>query len=782
MKFLWTNFRSLLAKFRTASLLNIAGLAVALAVAIVVAIQVKWDFTYDRGYENAEKIFTIRRYMHADGRTIGSSTWDWPRKIMAEIPEVENYTLLQLRGNVVMDRPAPDGTFVQQPVWYTLVNGGFLEMLSPEIISGDTTGLFTTPGKAMISRKTAEKVFEGNAAGAVGQALYLHTDATRTPITIAAVYEDFPENRTIKNGLFGYIGENTAGDNFSYDVYYLIDPLLAPTVEEKLNSPEFLGEEILANFAENPDAKMTLRLPALADMHLYRERAGGTKQINTTLSLLAVGILVLVIAWINFINLAMAMAPSRVRSVNIHRILGIGKGNLRTAIAVEGVGLTLIALAAALVGVYYFGTTPMADLFDSSLALEANIPIIAGVAAIALAVAFLVGLYTARYSTSFDVAIALKSSFALSRHSATLRNTLIVIQFTAAMALISIAGMIKIQHDYMMNYGWGFQKENIIYLNAANLDKDNRESFGEELKKNPNITDWTITTTMPMQGHWSWNTREWEGRTINTLTQWGVSHSSLRFFGIGITAGNDFPEVDDGRTRIIFNEEFMRTYDFKPEEVIGKDYYGEVVGVAENVHFYSVHQPLEPMAFVMSGGNYSWGFYLIKITGSDVPGTLAYIENTWKRFTDVEFGYKFLDDELDGLYRRESNMARLIGLFGLVTVIIAMMGVYGLIFFNSRYRTKEIAVRRVNGAEVGEVITMLNRAMFWQLAIAIVLATTIALFVIRNWLSGFAYKAPIPWWLFVVAGVVVAVVSVATVSWQSLRAATANPVNSLRSE
>ncbi len=268
----------------------------------------------------------------------------------------------------------------------------------------------------------------------------------------------------------------------------------------------------------------------------------------------------------------MAMAPARVRSINIHRILGIGPTTLRTGIAFEGVGLTLIALVLAVAGVYYFGTTPMADLFDSSLTLGANIPMIAVVGAVSLAVAFVIGIYMARYSTGFDVAIALKSSFALSGRAGKLRNTLVVVQFTAAMALISIAGMIKIQHDYMINRPWGFQKENILYLNAGQIGADNWESFGEELRQDPRILDWTVATTLPTEGgHWSWNTREWEGKTINTLTQWNVYHNFLRFMGIAVTAGSDFPDVEDGRTRIIFNEEFMRTYGFTPDEVIGKE-------------------------------------------------------------------------------------------------------------------------------------------------------------------------------------------------------------------
>ena len=785
MKFLWTNFRALLRRFRAASLLNIAGLAVALAVAIVVAIQVRWDFTYDRGWENADKIFTIRRYMHADGLTLGSSTWNWPITATKVAPEIEGYTLISRQGSQVFDIAGEDGAPVQHTVLWSKARGGFVQMFQPKIIAGDTTGVFSEPGRALIPRKIAERLFPGPVAGAVGRTLTQHSDGT--PYTVAGVYEDFPANQTIWNAMYSYIAEETTGsstDNYSYDVYYLIEPELAPIVEEKLNGPEFMGEEVLARYEENPDERSTLKLPALADMYLYADRGRGVRQIDTTLSLLAIGILVMLIAWINFVNLSMAMAPARVRSINIHRILGIGPTTLRTGIAFEGVGLTVIALALALAGVYYFGTTPMADLFDSSLTLGANLPMIAVVGAVSLAVAFAIGIYTARYSTGFDVAIALKSSFALSGRAGKLRNILVVVQFTAAMALISIAGMIKIQHDYMMNRPWGFQKENILYLNAGRIGGDNWESFGEELLKDPRILDWTVATTLPTEGgHWSWNTREWEGRTINTLTQWNVYHNFLRFMGIAVTAGSDFPDTEDGRARIIFNEEFMRTYGFTPDEVVGKEYYNEVVGVAEDVHFYSLHTPLEPLAWVMSSAFYpGWGHYLIKITGDDVPGALASIENTWKRFTDTEFYYKFFDDQLDALYRRESNMAGLVGLFGLVTVVIAMMGVYGLIIFNARYRTREIAIRRVNGAEVGEVVMMLNRTMFVQLAVAFVFATAIAVLVVRRWLEGFPYRADVPWWLFAVAGVAVAVISLATVSIRSWKAATSNPVESLKTE
>ncbi len=239
MKFLWTNFRSLLAKFRTASLLNIAGLAVALAVAIVVAIQVKWDFTYDRGYTNAKRIFTYERYQQTDGTAFMTLNMQWPQKMLDEIPEVEAFTLVWSPREMPVDRMEADGSYVQYRINHTPVRADFFKVFTPEIIAGETTGLFTADDKIMISRKTAEKIF--GTANVVGQTLYNHED--KKPVTIAAVYEDFPENQTIKNGIFSYLEYDDREGNYSYNPYFLIDPASADKVEEIINSAAFIGQE-----------------------------------------------------------------------------------------------------------------------------------------------------------------------------------------------------------------------------------------------------------------------------------------------------------------------------------------------------------------------------------------------------------------------------------------------------------------------------------------------------------------------------------------------------------
>jgi putative ABC transport system permease protein len=400
-----------------------------------------------------------------------------------------------------------------------------------------------------------------------------------------------------------------------------------------------------------------------------------------------------------------------------------------------------------------------------------------------LGVAFLVGLYSSRYATSFDVAIALKGSFALSRRGVGLRNTLVVVQFATAIFFICFSAFVWMQYRYMSNYSVGYEKENIVYLPTM-ADSTSRATFAQELLRDPRILD--ITTTQPpgyLGNEWG---NRLEGKEV-AINVWPSEQNTLDFFGVDVVAGDNFSS-GTGTREIIVNREFLRKYGFT-ESIIGKEFNGHrIVGIVEDVNFESLHKPIGPMGFAKTG-------YIndtfIKISGNDVPATLAFIENTWndipaeKRrnyWGALEYELKFLDDQLDALYKRELNTSRLIGILGAMAVAIAVMGVFGLILFNTRYKTREIAIRKVNGASVGGIALMLNRGMLILVGVGFVLAVPLALVFITHWVAGFAYRTPIPWWLFAAAGLLVLVIAVATVSWQSYRAATANPVKALMSE
>jgi putative ABC transport system permease protein len=421
-------------------------------------------------------------------------------------------------------------------------------------------------------------------------------------------------------------------------------------------------------------------------------------------------------------------------------------------------------------------------MFASDLSLRTHIPLLAVSSALILAVAFAVGLYAMRYTTSFDETEALKSSFALGVKGIKLRNVLIVVQFTAAITLICIATFIKRQNNFMLHYDWGMPKENIVFLPLSRLG-DSAESFGQELLRDPRITDYCVTRGLPGRIEMKWG-REFEGKQIN-LTVWSVDNRFFDFFDVDIIAGRKPEHMDSTVTQIIVNEAFLEKYDFD-ESIVGKDFDafgpGRIQAVAKNVNFQSLHEPITPMAFGVLARWQNFRNFMVKLSGNDVRGAIDYMEQIWEKFSREDFEVHFLDESLDKLYEKENNMAKLIALFGLIIVFIAVMGVYGLILFNTKYKTKEIAIRKVNGSSISEIMLMLNRAVLIQLSIAFVIAIPIAFFAVSKWLDGFAYKTEIKWWVFLLSGLPVFLITVLTVSWQSYKTATANPVDAIKTE
>jgi putative ABC transport system permease protein len=500
--------------------------------------------------------------------------------------------------------------------------------------------------------------------------------------------------------------------------------------------------------------------------------------------LFAIGLLTLLIAFVNFVNLSLAMAPSRIRGINIRKILGLDKTTLRLTIAMESVFFTLIALALAFLGVSCLRETTFArELFPTihTSLVEYETPL-AIVSLVILAVSFFIGLYTMRYSTSVDEADSLKGSYATGVKGAGLRNVLIVIQFTAAMVLICLSIFINRQNRFMQNYDWGIPKENIVYLPTAGLGQK-ANAFGEELMRNPQITDYCISRALPGNVQMNWG-RRFEGLQIS-LAVWSVDERFFHFFDVPIVAGRAPDMVDSVYCQLVMNEAFLKKYDFD-ESIVGKDFDafgpGRIVGIAKDVNFESLRSEIRPMAFGVLTKWKNFNYIMVKLEGGNVPETIRFIESTWNKFNKEPFEIHFLDESMDQLYQKEMNMAKLIGLFGLIIVLIAVMGVYGLIVFNTRYKAKEIAIRKVNGSSERQIMVWINRSVLVQLAIAFVISVPIAGYVTTLWLENFAYKIAIEGWVFLLGGLIVLAITLITVSLRSYRSATANPTQALNKE
>jgi putative ABC transport system permease protein len=465
--------------------------------------------------------------------------------------------------------------------------------------------------------------------------------------------------------------------------------------------------------------------------------------------------------------------------MNIRKIMGADAGSLRFLTASEAPCFAMLSFVLGLIIVAWFSKSDFSSFFTADLSPEHNLILLAiiGLAGIVLAIIF--GFYPARKVVSYPPVMALSGSFAQSKQSAALRNALIIIQFTAAIVLICVSGFIKLQHDYMTNQSWGFEKDHVLYLPFINADMS--KTYETEIRQNPAIEGVTLSNSIPGTVNQRW------GATVDnrdvSFAVWLVRPDFLDFFGINVISGRDFITDDEGKMRVVCNEAFMKKFDFEKIEGAKMDSRGfEFVGVVKDVNFESLHTAINPLCIITADMDKNAKEIFIRISSENRRQTLDFLKEKWEKLTDEPFNPIFLDDHINGLYKSENTLARLISVFGLIAVIIAVMGVYGLITFNARYRAREIAIRKVNGSSVSEIMLLLNRGMLAQLAVAYIVAVPLIYVIVSRWLSGFAYKTPIYWWVFAAGGAVVLAVTAATVAWQSGRAARRNPVRALNRE
>ena len=782
MKAIFRNFFYVLKRFKTSSILNIIGLSAAFAVFTVTLIQVNYDLSYDRNFKNADDTnFFSMSYLNGDGGTTMPTTMG--RDIITKFPEVKSYCLVNpiSKSELLVDVLNSKGIRQKFITSITPVTAGFLDVFTPEIVSGSTKNLFDGQGKAMITESTAKKLF--GIENPIGKTIYFHfskhlyNNQKTNSVTVQAVCKDFPENCSIVNGIYTLLPDDEPS-NYNYNGYFIVNKNSYNKLLLELNSEKFFGKENWKEMNKSED-KVIVELTPLNKAHFDFEKG----RLTTTLSLLAIGILTLIIAYINFLNFSISISPARVKGLNIQKIIGASPFKLKLILSSEAALFSLLAFLLALLYVVLLKDTFISDYFSADMSLSANKILLGVIGMVALLFGMLFGSYPARYIVSFQPAVALRGSFAMSAKSVRLRNILITLQFVAAITLIIVAMFIHLQNSFMNHRSWGIQKENIVYLPYGQL-KINMHTFGEELKKDPRILDYTASQFLPGHVGMSWG-RKFEGKQVNAWI-WPVQVNFPEFFGVKIAEGRDFQDADStgNKHAIIFNECFLKIHQLK--NIQGKDFPGfdmslTVTGIAKNINYTSLRDSIRPMGFAILGNQFM-NWFFVKLSGKDVPGAIENIKRTWEKNSDEDFNVKFLDASMDKLYKNENNLAKLISVFGLITILIAIMGVYGLIVFNARYKSKEIALRKVNGASVKEIMLMLNRSVLIQLAIAFVVAVPLSYYIVHRWLEQFAYKTTVYWWIFLLAGLLVFAITLITVSLQSYKAATANPVDAIKNE
>ena len=810
------NFLTLLRRYTTSSVLNIVGMAVAFAAVYLIAVQVKFDLSYNSVIKNSERIYRLE-YPNEAGSGRWEHTWNrqYPDNLVASCPEVE------AAGSIHIDVYASQRE-------YSRKRNATIENLTLEIAGAEREGLEVFPFEwiaggiedfiDVVDNSSASVLVISESAAKrynleVGDGLHLGRGASSNGIrTIVGIYKDFPEPSSLSHldGWYNLSHQATTSENNWTDPYYirLQEGASVEAVEKQMlnfviedNRKSGLSEDDIANIIDRAQPRLT----PIADLYFIEDAQPewyhGSR--TTTYSLIAIAVLILVISFINFVNFFFALIPSRIRAVNNYKIFGAPTAKLRLNFLFETVGLILIALFGAAVIVVLFADTPLKEYISTSVAIDENWSLAGAIALGVILLGVVVSLYPAWYITKFSPAFVIKGDFSASKSGRILRYTLVGVQYTISIVLIICSLFIYRQHQYMLSRDMGFDKENLLTVDvpyecisqfsASGVEQTRRNAFTDKLKENPQIKDVAFGSGIMVSDanlDGNFQTVSDDGSLI-TFTSYPVSYNFLEVMGIDIVDGRNFSPSDEASETgaLIFNKNASKNYGLTTDMSL----YGhmhqqktDIVGICDDFDFLSAQHGVAPFAFVVYGKrvyNFPCHAYIRTVAGADIAKVKDFIVDTVMELEpniDPEkINVKFFDNELEMVYQREDKLSTLVTLFSFLSIVISIIGVFGLVLFETQYRRREIGIRRVHGASVGGILKMFNRKYLYIVAACSAVAIPVSYYIISRWMEQYVYRVEMSWWVYALAVGVVLLITIVTVSLRSWSAANENPTNSI---
>lgn len=761
-------------KYRLSSSLTLLSLVVAFLGVIVLTLYVSYERSFDNFHKNKNDI-----YLMSFDVDMGSSLpVPMEELIRTNVPEIERSVIMREwweNGFYRADQTRKDAVFLSAMT----ASKDFFTLFNFPLLSGDAQTVLSKPNTVVLSETMAKNVF--GTTDVVGKPLL----ASDVELTVSGVMKDMPKNTSFKSDAFVSLIPENMNDwsEWSFSIFYqLKNGVTKSIVENKAAKIDRIAEIITQLNQRTKRDDLKVELIPLSKIH-YGSRGYMFPTMNEkVLNILTILIIVLLVMGIvNFVNFSTSQAPLRAKSLSIQQIMGEEKWRARLQITGEAVVLSLLALGVAfllhrMVFQHLENTFRITGLSFKGRELFYLIFIL-------LAVVFgvIAAFYPSRYITSSPISQAVKGKMFFSGKGKKVRGVLITLQFVFAIALIATSLTIEKQLRFWNNFDIGIDKENVLYMSTGTL-QNSHQAFAEELMKNTDIKNYCYSQFIPGSVGMGWG-RKVDGQEIQ-LMAWPVDDRFIDFFGIEMAEGRAFQKGEADINNFILNEKAVQQFGWeKPLEkkFPGFDFIGDIVGVSKNFNFASLKEEVQPMLFWRTETRKN--NILLKVQGGNIVQTRKYIEETAKKFDpDGTFNVRFLDDFLEKQYSQEERMARFIEFVALWTILLALTGLLGLIIFISRDRIKEIGIRKVNGATVLEVVRMLNKNVLIWLGIAFVVATPLAYYAMSRWLENFAYKTTLSWWVFALSGLMVLLVALVTVSWQSWHAARKNPVEALKYE
>ena len=787
------------------SLLNIIGMAVAFAAFYVIMTQVCWNFSYNKSLKDADRTFVISLpSQYSPGKY---SIWICRPLAEAMISGSSSVESGGLYETFCSDKEAlcwtrKNDVPVKLHLDLSQYSAGSIKALNFSAVEGSLEDL-SKPATIAVSESFAKR--SGLTIG--DRISWQDPEGEQNAQEIVAIYSDFPKNSDLgMNNAIYDIKDIGINDNSEWSYNYIVKLHDKSQKEEfEKDCDKFVREymEKLYDGSDTDDSELDeicnglkVKLVSLADIFYSQELDGtpGRRGNRTTdMTLLAVAILTILIALINFVNFFFALVPARLRSVNTYKIFGVSRTALIFNFIFESVGLIVIALALSALTVFMFMRTSAAGILTAPV--WGNALVLWMTVGAAVVTAVLGSIYPAFYITSFQPALVLKGSFSGSTAGRRLRNALICFQFVISMSLIICAMFIRMQHTYMMNYDMGFDKSHLlsgrIPYGLCWYGSQN-EAFEDKLRSNPDILDITwaegkIVNTSRM----GWG-RDYKGESIN-FQCYPVAYNFLSFMGIDIVEGRNFTKADELSEggAMIFNEKAQKEFNIDLETPAPGHVDGCVTaGICKDFNFKPLQYGRDAFAFLVFGKE-RWRkglqqIYVRTAPGADVNAVIKFILDTVQEMrpdVDPELYYiDFFDKELGAQYKQENHLSTLISIFTLIAIIISLMGVFGLVLFDTQHRSRDIAVRRVMGGSIGDIIRMFNAKYIRIVLAGFVIAAPLSWWIVRRYFAGFAYHTAISWWVFAVALLVVLAITVFIVTLRSLKAATSNPVEQLKND
>ena len=800
-----TAFRNLLKnKFYTS--INVIGLAVGLATCLLILLYVLDELSFDKYNVNADRIYRVNNEIKfggnyfdlAQGPALMGST------MVREFPQVEQYTRIRWYGSFLVKK----GNENMQEGRVGFADSTLFDVFTLPMIAGDPKTALKEYHSLVVTETVAKKYF--NSTDVVGKTLRINDTGN---YKITAVIKDIPKQSHFNFDFFVPMIENNGSndDNWlseNWNTYVLlkknIDPkLLEPQMNAMMD--KYVGPELKSVINQSLDdfkksgGYVRASLTPLTDIHLHSNKLGeldGNGNAEFVYIFSAIALLILLIACVNFMNLSTARSSNRAKEVGVRKVLGSLKKNLVQQFLTESLLISFIALIFAILVAWlllpYFNQLAGKDIHASTLFQP---KMLLSLVVLMLVVGLLAGSYPAFFLSSFQPIDVLKGKLAAGFKRSWLRNALVVFQFIISIILIFGTVVIYNQLNYIHNKDVGFNRNQVLIIQHTDALRDQGTTFKNELLQISGVQNVTMSGYLPVNFNRSndafFTSPALAQETAISMQNWVVDENYIPTLNIKLLQGRNFsPQYLTDSTAIIINDaaaKFLATkdlmnkklYEIKDMNTKALNEY-RIIGVMKNFNFSSLRDVVTPLALKLGKDN---GNISVRINSSDIPNVLAQIKNKWKAIASSQpFDYSFMDEDFNKLYTAEQRTAQIFITFAVLAILIACLGLFGLVTYAAEQRTKEIGIRKVLGANVANIVTMISKDFLKLILIASVIAFPGAWWAMHKWLQDFAYRVNISWWIFALAAVIAVLIALLTISFQSIKAAVANPVKSLRTE